>query len=669
MSNETNATNSSEPAPVDDTKAGHEGAHGGHPKLGEFASTAICGNDITSSCLYVSALAIGAAGKLAPFALLIVAGLLFLFRSIYTEVVGALPLNGGAYNALLNTTSKSRASVAACLTILSYMATAVISAGEAMHYAHNLVHGVFPGFSVFWATIVLLGIFAGLTIMGISESASVAIGIFVTHLITLTVLLIVGLASIFLSEDGTATFKKNFADPLQISEEVESASDDHGPAETALAHATDPHAAGEASGGDAHDDAHAAPKTFTLKKISVATALFFGFSVALLGISGFESSSNFVEEQERDVFPKTLRNMWIAVSVFNPSMAFLALALVPIITIQQDDGVQFALLAEMGRRAGGGGWFGNLLAGVISIDAVLVLSGAVLTSFVGVNGLVRRMTLDRCMPQFLLKESSRGTTHRILIGFFLLSVSVHVITKGDIEALAGVYTISFLTVMALFAIGNILLKVKRDQLPRPVQASWVAVIIAISAVMIGLVGNAVRQPQYLVVFLSYFVPSMAVIALMLYRIPLLKLMLGVVRATTANLVGPLTATSKWVRDKIEEINSQQVVFFTRGDNVANLNSAMLYVSGNEDTNRIKVVTVVDDESDVPDRMKQDLQFLDEAYPEIDIEFVVMEGDFGPKLIQELSDKWNVPTNLMFIGSPGGKLVYGLAELGGVRLII
>ena len=38
------------------------------------------------------------------------------------------PLNGGAYNALLNTTSKSLASMAACLTLLSYMATAVISA-------------------------------------------------------------------------------------------------------------------------------------------------------------------------------------------------------------------------------------------------------------------------------------------------------------------------------------------------------------------------------------------------------------------------------------------------------------------------------------------------------------------------------------------------------------
>lgn len=80
-----------------------------------MASTAICGNDITSSCLYVSALAIVYAGRWAPVCLLLVAGTLYLFRSIYAEVVGALPLNGGAYNALLNTTSKYRASTVACL--------------------------------------------------------------------------------------------------------------------------------------------------------------------------------------------------------------------------------------------------------------------------------------------------------------------------------------------------------------------------------------------------------------------------------------------------------------------------------------------------------------------------------------------------------------------------
>ncbi len=107
-------------------------------KLSQLAATAISGNDISSSCLYVSALAIVYSGQYAWIALLMVAAVLFLFRKVSGEVVGALPLNGGAYNALLNTTSKSMASMAATLTILSYMATAVISANEAMHYTHIL---------------------------------------------------------------------------------------------------------------------------------------------------------------------------------------------------------------------------------------------------------------------------------------------------------------------------------------------------------------------------------------------------------------------------------------------------------------------------------------------------------------------------------------------------
>jgi hypothetical protein len=43
-----------------------------------------------------------------------------------------------------------------------------------------------------------------------------------------------------------------------------------------------------------------------VKSGSLVTALFLGFSAAMLGISGFESSANFVEEQQPGVFPKTL---------------------------------------------------------------------------------------------------------------------------------------------------------------------------------------------------------------------------------------------------------------------------------------------------------------------------------------------------------------------------
>ena len=47
----------------------------------------------------------------------------------------------------------------------------------------------------------------------------------------------------------------------------------------------------------------------------------------------------------------------------------------------------------------------------------------------------------------------------------------------------------------------------------------------------------------------------------------------------------------------------------------------------------------------------------------------MKGQFGPELIRELSDKWKIPINFMFIGSPGDHFPYRVEELGGVRLII
>ncbi len=577
-----------------------ERKHGG---LGELPATAICGNDITSSCLYVSALAIIAAGKWAWLVLLLVAAVLYLFRGIYAEVVGALPLNGGAYNALLNTTSKRMASLAACLTVLSYMATAVISASEAMHYIHSLWHRI----PVIPATVVLLAVFMVLTIMGITESAKVAVAIFITHLTTLTLLLVVG--GIFLVTNGLDVLVSNFQTPTA----------------------------------------------------SLPRALFFGFAAAMLGISGFESSANFVEEQAENVFPKTLRNMWIAVSIFNPAIAFLALALVPIPEVEPH---KEALLSHMGDIAGGP-WF----AWLISLDAGLVLSGAVLTSYVGVGGLLRRMTLDRGLPQVFLKTNRRGTNHFIIITFFLISTSVIFITKGELTKVAGVYTISFLAVMALFGVGNILLKVKRARLPRPSRASWPALVVGILAVLAGLAGNLLANPAYFRVFLIYFIPTALVVYIMLGRIGLLKASLFMLRRISQSIGDTTTAVSQAIRIKIEEINSQQVVFFTRGEQLHNLNEALLYVRNNEHTNRIKVVTVVQDESEVPPRLKKDLKFLDEAYPEIDIEFVVQHGKFGPKLIQELSKEWNVPANFMFIGSPGDHFLYGLAELGGVRLIV
>ena len=574
-------------------------------KLSTWLATAICGNDITSSCLYVSALTIGMAGQYAWISLLMVAGVLFLFRRIYGEVVWALPLNGGAYNVLLNTTSKSNASVAACLTILSYMATAVISASEAMHYLQQII----PSLHVILATFVLLLLFLCLTIFGISDSAMVALVIFIFHLISMALLIISSI--FFILKNGTDVFRINFSLPVR-------------------------------GGG-------------------IATALFFGFSAAMLGISGFESSANFVEEQKKGVFPKTLRNMWLAVSILNPVIALLAIAVLPIAMV---DAHQQSLLSYMAKLTGG-----NWLALLISINAVTVLSGALLTSFVGVNGLIKRMTLDRILPQFLLKENKYCSSYRILITFFLLCVSVLLVTNGELAPLAGVYTISFLMVMAFFALGNLMLKIRRARLPRPEYATPLVVLLALLAVVAALYGNVKMQPQYLVVFLQYFVPSMLLIYAMLNRIHIMEFVLEILKSLTDSLRKITLVSRKKISYFINELHQQEFIFFSKADDISTLNKVMIYVQENEITRKVKIVTVLKEHQPAPEKFLVDFEVLDRAYPNIKMEFITMTGEFGPELIERLSKEWGIAKNFMFISSPGEKFSYRVEELGGVRLIL
>jgi amino acid transporter len=573
-------------------------------KLNELQATAICGNDITSSCLYVSALTIAYAGQYAWVALFIVSGVLYLFRKIYGEVVGALPLNGGAYNVLLNTTSKSNAAIAACLTILSYMATAVISSSEAMHYLHTLI----PSVPVLGSTILLLLLFLLLTIAGLSESALIATIIFVIHLSTLAILILSGIW--FVITKGFDIAIVNFRTPVNG---------------------------------------------------SLFTAIVFGFSAAMLGISGFESSANFVENQRPGVFRKTLRNMWLAVTIINPLVAMLAILVLPKLIIVQN---QEALLSYLGFSTGG-----KWLSILISLDAFLVLSGAVLTSYVGVEGLMKRMALDRILPQFTLKTNKAGSSYRLLILFFLLCLSVLFATRGKLGALAGVYTISFLSVMAYFGVGNFLLKMKRSGLPRPVYASPIAVTIAIFAVVVALYGNVKMHPDYLVIFLQYFVPSIILIIMLLNRKALLKMSLVVIENFFDTIADWAQASHSKLSTLMIRLNNQQFVYFSKADSIASLNKVMRYVQDNETTSVLKIVTVLQNDEKVSEEYLEDIKVLDRAYPEISIEFTPINGSFNPELIKKLSIEWKIPINFMFIASPGDKFPYKVSELGGVRLII
>ena len=258
----------------------------------------------------------------------------------------AIPLNGGAYNLLLNTTTKSVASLAAVLTILSYIATAVVSATECMTYAANLDSDI----NIYWCTIALLVVFCLLSILGITESAVVALGIFIVHMGSMVFLILVGTVYTL---QNPSILANNLRAPL---------------------------------------------------KYDWPLSLIFGFCTAMLGVTGFETSANYIEEQQKGVFPKTLFNSWAVVFVLNPVLSIVCMGVLDLETLEAH---HRDVLAKTAYDAGGK-YFGLW----ISADAALVLAGSVLTSYVGVTGLVRRLAVCKSVcflqPRFRIFTASDG---------------------------------------------------------------------------------------------------------------------------------------------------------------------------------------------------------------------------------------------------------------------
>jgi hypothetical protein len=230
-------------------------------------------------------------------------------------------------------------------------------------------------------------------------------------------------------------------------------------------------------------------------------------------------------------------------------------------------------------------------------------------------------------------------------------------------------TSSCLYVSALFAVGNILLKVRRSKLPRSQRASWPTVVVALAAALLGLVGNLLLDPASIPVSAEYGLVVGAAVALMFVRVHLMRGPLFVARSISDRVLAANRWVHERVRAKITEISSRSVVYFTKGDDPAGLNQAALYVLENEQTNLLMVVHVYQHEDEIPPALADHLAEIDRLYPELRIDFVAVRGEFGPEIIERLSERLSVPKNYMFIGTPGDQFPHRIEDLGGVRLIL
>eukprot|EP00658_Telonema_sp_P-2_P021397 TRINITY_DN18521_c0_g1_i1.p1 TRINITY_DN18521_c0_g1~~TRINITY_DN18521_c0_g1_i1.p1 ORF type:complete len:126 (+),score=35.13 TRINITY_DN18521_c0_g1_i1:273-650(+) len=122
-----------------------------------------------SSCLYTTAIVVGEAGYLAPASLIGVSMALLLYRGVYAEMGMAVPFNGGVYSAAINTFSKRAAAVLAMFSVLSYVATCVMSARAGCVY----LFGIWGESESDWVDLATVGVIVGVAALnywGLNES-------------------------------------------------------------------------------------------------------------------------------------------------------------------------------------------------------------------------------------------------------------------------------------------------------------------------------------------------------------------------------------------------------------------------------------------------------------------------------------------------------------------
>ncbi|KAG6592451.1 Amino Acid-Polyamine-Organocation (APC) Family [Phytophthora cinnamomi] len=617
--------------PADEIAAIHEEleVHETKDKLGEWTATSIGGNDIMSSVLFSTGQTIAKSGKLAPVAQLLVAIVIYCLRWVFEEVMSAVPLNGGFYTAMLNSSPKKVAAICAVFSILSYLATGVVNGVSAMNYVNESLVEL----PVMICSIGLLAVFALLCLMGIAESAFVALLLFSFHMFTLILL---GVFSVVYIVQHPSIFVSNMHTPL--------------PDVTMF---------GEALQGS-----------------NVFSALFLGYGTAMLSVTGFETSAQYVEEQAAGMFPKTLRNMWALSSTFNVAYSFLALAVAPLDTIIAN---QSTLLSYMGRLSGG-----RWLEILVAIDAFGVLAGAVLTAYVGINGLFQRLAIDRVLPSFLLKANScRGTNHFIILAFFVVAVSLVFILDAEVTVLSGVFALAFLCVLMCFVMACLLLKLCREQMPREKTTSWANTAFCFCTVALGILANAFSDLKALSYFFIYFAVFFLVVFLMLARVTMLKALLFVSRkfmlyfrgshkedsslAQQHSTRGQTFVGSVMIAKTIETIKNTPVVFFCKVANLPKINEAVRYVMQNEHTYCLRLVHVCEPNAPVPREFEDVVNLFDHIYPSTKIDFIAVTGTFEPAMVQWLSKSMAIPTNMMLMGQPSSKKIHRVSALG-VRIV-
>lgn len=369
--------------------------------------------DIGTSVYYVPGILYGNVGDKTPFFILLTTFGFVLLASKYIEITWRNPEGGG----VVTITTKAFGPLWGCLggmlITTSYFLTAAISAVSGFHY----IGSIFPFFDAHVVLFACLGLLAlaVLNIIGIRESATVALGMAVT---ALTVnLIVVALAATQLTAE-------------QWIKSWETVSPGH---------------------------------EMSLRELLI------GFGAAWLAFSGLESISQLSPTMRRPL-RRTARWAMVAVVitmlVSSPMLSLLAInALPPEIKATQSE----RFISELGAISGG---LGIKLAVVASASTLLLFAAN--TAIIGAYHIFLALTGAGFLPRIISLRSERFHTPHIAIAVAtIVPAGVILMTRGELSLLGEMYAFGLL---GAFLFSSLSLDVVRWRLGRRDFGFWVGVL-------------------------------------------------------------------------------------------------------------------------------------------------------------------------------------------------
>ena len=395
-------------------------------------------NDMASTMYYIGGIAEQAIGKSAPWMVLAVMLFSYAVRSVYMES-SSMFVRGGVYVVVRDSMGPTVAKLSVSALVVDYILTGPISVVSAGLYLGNLLNDFSAALHQTWRTspnafavffsVVVTGYFWWSNIKGVPESSDKALRIMQITTVMVVILLI--WCPLTLVMHGALQGKVPLP-PLPTPSNI--------------------HLTNESLGW--------LNGTFWAQISFVVLIVAFGHSI--LAMSGFETLAQVYREL---AYPK-LKNLRLTANIVC-TYCVICTGVISIFAVM--------IIPDAMRP----GYYDNLIAGVVAnlagpsvlklsfnvfvvMVGVAILSGAVNTSLIGVNGVMNRVAEDGVLLDWFRRPHRKfGTTYRILSLMALLQIATIIISRGDMLLLGEAYAFGVVWSFALKALGVLVLRYQR----------------------------------------------------------------------------------------------------------------------------------------------------------------------------------------------------------------